>query len=83
MAPRNDPALKAEVCKKLNERFDGDIAVKDVDELLNLLSVDTVIWSRGKQKRAIGSLIYSTGHISRYHDEEGERHFKLVRLFTA
>ena len=83
MAPRNDPALKAEICRKMNERFNGDVAVKDVDELLNLLSIDAAIGSRGKQKRAVGSLIYNTRNITRYHDKAGERHFKVVKPFTV
>ncbi len=77
----SDPAVKAEISHRMLDRFGGDVAAKNHNEFLNIIGINEEVASRGRQKRALGSLIYGTGNVSRYHDKGGQRHFKLLKPF--
>lgn len=81
--PRTNPVAKAEFCQAFQEKFQGDIAVNNHHELIRAVGINTQHIPYGEQKRVIGSLIYGTGHMDRYHDKEGQRHYRLRKPFVV
>jgi hypothetical protein len=83
MPRRSRPEVKVEISQRMLAKFNGDVPVDDLNELIGVLGIDQTTISIGQQKRALGSMIHHTGHVERVHDEAGQRHFKLRRPFVA
>lgn len=79
----SSPQLKAKISQRMleiNER--GDVEVKNQNEFVRILAFNEAEHPITKVKQAVGSMIYRTGHITRYHDKEGRRHFLLKRPYN-
>lgn len=76
------PEVKVAISQRMLEINAGDVEVKNLNELVRIMAFNEEKFSRTVVKQAIGSMIYNSGHITRYHDKEGRRHFLLRRPYV-
>lgn len=79
----SDPAVKQAISGRMVEIGGGDVLAKNTNEFVRILGLEQENISRTRVKAALSSMIYASGHVTRYHDREGKRHFLLRRPFVA
>ncbi len=79
----SSPELKKAISDRMTEINGGDVEVQNVNEFVRILAFNEAQFSRTQVKQAIASMIYRTGHITRYHDKQGRRHFLLRQKYVA